>query len=172
LIRPAPTELRDSFESSSLDPSFWSAHIGAVPVALSSCGELAASQALHFNGSAFSRRVITQDIDTSMATVFNAVFQLGTLYGNTVTCPPPSTSQEFIVLLYSVDAGMTFISFHTIFSTSFRTPTEVNIALPVAARTRTTRFMIWQPSHSGAGQDVWVCFFLYRLIHSHSLAEH
>jgi hypothetical protein len=106
------------------------------------------------------------------ASVLSAVIQLGTYYGDTTTCRGPSQSSEAVFIAYSVDGGVSFSQLGVVLAGSSSQPTDYIFVLPAAAKTPSTRFMFWQHFHSGAGQDVWVCFFLNRLIHSHSLAEH
>jgi hypothetical protein len=82
--------------------------------------------------------------------------QLGTNYQSTSYCSVPSTAAEGIAIAYSTNGGITFTLMTTIAYSSYRTPTEVTFALPAAAKSSTTRFMVWQPSSSGSSYDVWV----------------
>ncbi len=62
-----------------------------------------------------------------------------------------------IVVGFTVDGGLSYTRLTYIAANAYRTPGLVSIALPPEARTPSTMFALWQPTHDqGATDDLWV----------------
>ena len=83
----------------------------------------------------YGRRLQTADINTTNANVINH-YVLG---GG--SCNYPSNAVAGLLLLYSVDGGMTYVPMQSYAYASYRSPTEVTLLLPAAAKTGATRFV-------------------------------
>lgn len=95
-----------------------------------------ASDVVYFRfSSTYGRRLQTADINTTNANVINH-YVLG---GG--ACNYPSSTAAGLLLLYSVDGGMTYVPMQSYAYASYRSPTEVTYLLPAAAKTGATRFV-------------------------------
>lgn len=147
-----PQELRENFDDE-LRSSKWLTVFNALQLANGgSCGPLSNALALRFDGPGV-RRLESADLNTTSARFIQYLIQLGSISGSS-DCRTPFYN-EGVALAFSTDFGLHYTVLEKVLILT--TPSWRTIDLPAAAQSPHTRFMWWQPVHSGIkGNDVWV----------------
>lgn len=137
----------DFFNSPSLNNGLWNSLSGG------SIGELCTSIAgssLFFNGN--GNRIL-QSIDYNMSNGGSVQFQIQISDGSQ-GCDGAEPGED-VFLQYSTNGGANWTNLTSLFENAYPTFTLVEVVLPAAAETPSTRFRWIQPQFSGANQDIW-----------------
>ncbi len=137
--------LQDDFDPG-VDGSLWSFHNGT---ANSDCGSVSGN-ALYFNSSG-SRRAETIDLNVSSGGTIRFKLKVGT---GSFPCDDADFGED-IAIEYSTNAGSNWDPIVTLYEFFYPVFTDVEITIPVAAQTASTRFRVVQVSNSGVNQDNW-----------------
>ena len=77
------------------------------------------------------------------------------------SCAYPSTTEQGLLLLYSLDGGLSWSSMASFNYYGYRSVKSYQAKLPSNARTAWTRFAWWQPLNSGKGKSGWAIDNVY-----------
>lgn len=130
------------------DPAIWGTITGGT--ISNACGSVGGN-ALYFNGPAPLRQAQTTDMDVSAGGIIRFNIKLGS---GTAPCDNVDAGEDILVQ-YSTNGGVSWITFSTCFSYQYANWTQLELAIPAAAQTASTRFRWAQPIFSGAGEDNW-----------------
>lgn len=136
----------DDFDPS-IDYTVWQTVNGGT--ASNSCGSYSTPYSLYFDGS--YREAITRPLNTLSGG--NIGFYLKIASGSS-PCETADSGED-IILSYSTNNGSTWTMIQTYYTGSYINFTQINIAIPAAARTSGTMFKWAQPYNSGFGYDNW-----------------
>lgn len=159
-LAPRAVELRENFNDEILS-SRWLRLLGGSQVADGGgCGAVGEALALRFDGVG-TRLLETVDFNTTSARFVQFVLQLGSVYGSS-SCRTPNAANKGVVFAYSVDGGLHWQQLEYVVGGSYLAARPRVVVLPQAARTPSTRFKWWQPTHyASAGYDVWLVDDVY-----------
>jgi reelin len=115
---------------------------------------LAQGGLLSFSGAGL-RRAQTRDLDTLGTSQISFYFNTGA-NGVSVTGCGLATADDRLLVMYSVNGGVSFILLEQITLGDSKDRNEFSLLLPDEARTSSTRFMFWVPGSHDAGSAVWV----------------
>ncbi len=135
----------DDFESSTFS-SIWGATGAGVSLSSQSCGVIAGTNSLVFDGG-FDRKITTTPLNLSAGGTIEFDMQ------RTIFCNWPE-SNDGINLEYSLDNGNTWANISYLYFNS-STFTRVSEQIPPAAQTTGVQVRLFQPFHSGT-TDVWL----------------
>lgn len=137
----------DFFNTPALNNNLWDAMSGGTIGEL--CTSIAGSS-LFFNGN--GNRVL-ESIDFNMSNGGSVQFQIQISDGSQ-TCDGAEPGED-VFLQYSTNGGTNWINLVSLFENAYPTFTSVEVILPPAAETPSTRFRWIQPQSSGINQDIW-----------------
>ena len=140
-----PRQLREGFEGAGLSSEAWVQQPtgGAVGT---SCGVTSEDKAFEFKGEG-TRRLESRDFDVSASRYIAFSYRTGTSQNR--DCYQISYSTEGIAVAASSNGGMVWHLLGTVaYSEGTAYGERFQFEIPAALRTNSTRFLIWQPSHS------------------------
>lgn len=131
-----------------LAPGLWGTISGGAIG--NACGAISGS-ALYFNGAAPLRQAQTVDLDVSAGGVVRFNIKLGS---GAAPCEAVDAGENVLVQ-YSTNGGGSWTTFSTCYAYQYVNWTQVELDIPTAAATASTRFRWAQPVFGGVGQDNW-----------------
>ena len=146
---PGLTSFSDDFEPD-IDQAMWTAFGGTV-AATNHGGSVSGTNSLWFDGSG-SRFAESAKIDTGSGGQISFQIRLGDGAAPFETADLPS---EGVVLEYATEANTNWVELGRYDTVAFRTWTEVNQTLPIAAENEATKFRWRQLANSGTSTDNW-----------------
>ena len=114
------------------------------------CGSLGGN-ALYFNGPTPLRQAQTVDLNVAAGGLVRFGIKLA---DGTAPCDNIDPGENILVQ-FSTNGGGAWTTFFTCYEYQYATWTQLELAIPVAAQTASTRFRWSQPVFSGAGEDNW-----------------
>ena len=114
------------------------------------CGSVGGN-ALYFNGPAPLRQAQTVDLDVSQG----GLVRFNIKISNGVAPCDNVDPGENILVQFSTNGGGTWTTFNTCYEYQYANWTQLELPIPAAAQTASTRFRWAQPVFSGAGEDNW-----------------
>ncbi|MGV9013145.1 MAG: T9SS type B sorting domain-containing protein [Flavobacteriales bacterium] len=114
------------------------------------CGSIVGN-ALYFNGPTPLRQAQTVDLNVTAGGLVRFSIKLA---DGTAPCDNIDAGENILVQ-YSTNGGGAWTTFFTCYEYQYATWTQLEVAIPVAAQTASTRFRWSQPVFSGAGEDNW-----------------
>ncbi len=145
-LRARERVFHDTFEGGAWSTG-WSQVQGAGTS--TACGQMT-GDALYFNGG-IQRRATTVDLDVAAGGVVRFALLIGS---GTAPCEDADPGDD-VVLEYSVDGGASWMQMATYAEWAFPSFTAVEVAIPPAGASSTTRFRWRQIGTWLAGQDNW-----------------
>ncbi|GFO21735.1 reelin [Plakobranchus ocellatus] len=154
---------------------------GEVIHADEGCGIILAGESLLFDKDG-ARELLTKDMNTELVDFLQFWIQIGgessgsdrgggnVIAGDGARCSGADRRSESILVRYSNDGGIRWTLLADLHHKKYRTPSFVHLPLPEKAKSKHTRFQLWQPEHSGQGTDHWavdeIMFGNYSKLHT------
>ncbi|XP_070558262.1 reelin-like isoform X2 [Ptychodera flava] len=155
---PLVSTLRSDFENTVLLQSDWLAiHGGKIITGNQGCGIITSGMSLYFSGDGV-RKLTSFDMNTQLASFVQFYIRIG---GGEEQCTDAFNREESVLLQYSNNGGVSWNLLMELYYKDYRKARFVYAELPPKARTSSTRFRWWQPSHSGTGYNQWALDDVY-----------